>query len=473
MLDFPSSPTTGQQYPAPPVAGIPTYTWDGEKWSTAASSGGGNKVIVADTAPTGVPDNTLWWESDSGLLYVLYNDGDTTQWVLAVPVSGMDISALALKDSPIFTGNPTAPTPPAGDNDTSIATTAFVSAYAAPLDALAYSGLQVNGAMEISQERGTTQITIPPPGYVADHWFCGGTPTVNCNVSASMVPGLPNSIAGLTATPIASLAAGDYWYVSQKIEGYRCARLAWGTANARPITICFWSAHHRPGLYTVAVQNGQSPTRAYCCTYTHVAADVAQYNVVTVPGDTTGTWKSDNSVGLFVLFTMASGSNYIAPLANTWYSANDIAAPGQVNAMAATSDVWRLTGIMVLPGSVAPSSTRAPSILRPYAQELITCQRYFYNGVPPARGIATGGTTVGRMACPHPVSMRVAPTLTIVASLPVWDGVTTTTVTGVNTNYCTTTAFEADFTTAAALATWRPALFYQGAGGNIVVDARL
>ncbi len=31
-LDFPSSPTVGQKYPASPVAGLPTYTWDGEKW---------------------------------------------------------------------------------------------------------------------------------------------------------------------------------------------------------------------------------------------------------------------------------------------------------------------------------------------------------------------------------------------------------------------------------------------------------
>lgn len=44
-------------------------------------------------------------------------------------------TALALKAdlaSPIFTGNPTAPTPTAGDNDTSIATTAFVQAATRP-----------------------------------------------------------------------------------------------------------------------------------------------------------------------------------------------------------------------------------------------------------------------------------------------------------------------------------------------------
>lgn len=38
------------------------------------------------------------------------------------------VMGLAETDSPAFTGNPTAPTPTAGDNDTSIATTAFVQA---------------------------------------------------------------------------------------------------------------------------------------------------------------------------------------------------------------------------------------------------------------------------------------------------------------------------------------------------------
>lgn len=39
----------------------------------------------------------------------------------------VDTSTLATKASPAFTGNPTAPTPPLGDNDTSIANTEFVN----------------------------------------------------------------------------------------------------------------------------------------------------------------------------------------------------------------------------------------------------------------------------------------------------------------------------------------------------------
>jgi len=39
MFDFPSSPSVNQKYPASPVAGQPTYTWDGQKWLVADLSG--------------------------------------------------------------------------------------------------------------------------------------------------------------------------------------------------------------------------------------------------------------------------------------------------------------------------------------------------------------------------------------------------------------------------------------------------
>src|SRR4029077_8942830 len=40
-LNFPSSPTAGQKFPASPIAGLPVYTWDGEKWTTIGGSATG------------------------------------------------------------------------------------------------------------------------------------------------------------------------------------------------------------------------------------------------------------------------------------------------------------------------------------------------------------------------------------------------------------------------------------------------
>jgi hypothetical protein len=47
-LDFPNAPTVGQKYPASPVAGTPTYTWDGVKWTTVGAAIAGKTAFLND-----------------------------------------------------------------------------------------------------------------------------------------------------------------------------------------------------------------------------------------------------------------------------------------------------------------------------------------------------------------------------------------------------------------------------------------
>jgi hypothetical protein len=54
-LDFPNAPTVGQKYPQPSIPGVPTYGWDGEKWTTnggaaAVGAGPSNAVPTMDGA---------------------------------------------------------------------------------------------------------------------------------------------------------------------------------------------------------------------------------------------------------------------------------------------------------------------------------------------------------------------------------------------------------------------------------------
>jgi hypothetical protein len=46
-----------------------------------AAGGSGGGVTIADTPPGSPTQGALWWESDTGGLYISYNDGNTTQWV--------------------------------------------------------------------------------------------------------------------------------------------------------------------------------------------------------------------------------------------------------------------------------------------------------------------------------------------------------------------------------------------------------
>ena len=43
--------------------------------------GEGNEAITSVTAPSGAVDGDLWWDEETGSLYIYYNDGTSSQWV--------------------------------------------------------------------------------------------------------------------------------------------------------------------------------------------------------------------------------------------------------------------------------------------------------------------------------------------------------------------------------------------------------
>jgi hypothetical protein len=53
-----------------------------------AGSGGGAATSIADTPPATPTNGQLWWESDTGTLWISYNDGNSTQWVAVGGGSG-------------------------------------------------------------------------------------------------------------------------------------------------------------------------------------------------------------------------------------------------------------------------------------------------------------------------------------------------------------------------------------------------
>ena len=342
VLDFPASPAVGDRYPTPVVTGQPQYRWDGLVWLATDAAADATDVSVAEDQP--------------------FTEVQKAQGRKNI--------------------------------------------YAAPFDAMAYSGMQINGSMEVSQEKGTAQTTTHLE-YIVDGWrlFLGGTAGMACGQAVGGPPGITNIIFASTLTAQPSLGASDQVFLFQNIEGWRVARLAWGTTNASPITIAFWSNHVRTGVYSVSVHNGV-PDRSYSASYTQNASNVFQYNTITIPGDTVGTWARDNTTGMQIVFGLGSGTANTAPSANTWSTGSYSAAPGQINGVAATSDSFRITGVVVLPGIEAPSAARSPLIMRPYDQELITCKRY-YQKFP---GIVVDINTVCQ-SFPYPVEFRAQPAL--------------------------------------------------------------
>ena len=87
---IPPSGTTAQR-PSTPLAGMLRYNtttskfelYNGTIWG---SVGGG--ASISDTAPTSPQAGDLWWKSDEGQMYVYYNDGNSSQWVIGNAFAG-------------------------------------------------------------------------------------------------------------------------------------------------------------------------------------------------------------------------------------------------------------------------------------------------------------------------------------------------------------------------------------------------
>jgi len=372
--------------PGPPGADSTVPGPPGPEGPPGPAGSGGAAVLVSETPPVGALDNSLWWESDTGLLYIKYNDGTSSQWVLAVPgTSAASLSAVTYVPQTLSVAEKTQ---------------ARSNIYAAPFDALAYSGMQINGACEVAQ---TGPGPVALPSFLMDGWTGskGGTMAVtgqqNYGVSGNGVAGISKGIHLLVSTAQASVTGNDRVILYQTIEGYRTSRLAWGTVDAQPVSLGFWVSHHRTGVYSGALLN-IAQDRSCAFTYTVNAVDTWEYKTVTLPGCIDGTWNATNGIGMLVMFCMACGPTLLAATPNVWQVGTFYGAVGQVNGVAATSDVFRITGLVVLPGIELPSAARSAFIMRPFDQELMTCQRYYeksynYATIPSsAVGAGTNGT---------------------------------------------------------------------------------
>jgi hypothetical protein len=230
----------------------------------------------------------------------------------------------------------------------------------------------INGDMRISQRNGTSAGTYGAgAAYWLDRWVNTATIANNMQVQQSTVaPAGFNNSTIFRALTGATIGSSDIFVSQQMIEGLNVGDLAWGTASAATITVSFWVRSSVTGTFGGSIRNG-SVNRSYPFTYSIASADTWTYRTVTIPGDTTGTWATDNSAGLSLNFDLGSGSTFRGT-AGTWAAANFIGATGSVSPMATNGATFYLTGVQLEVGTVATPFER-----RLYGQELFLCQRYF------------------------------------------------------------------------------------------------
>jgi len=305
----------------------------------------------------------------------------------------------------------------------------------------------INGAMMIDQRNAGASVT-PSNSYTLDRWTTNTSVASKFTVQQSTTAptGFKNSLL-VTSSSAYTVGSSDILALQQKIEGYNVSDLGWGAAGALTVTLSFWVRSSLTGTFGGSIANS-GYTRSYPFSYTISAANTWEQKTITITGDTTGTWATDNSTGLRVIFGLGVGSTY-SSTANAWAAGEYYSTTGATSVVGTNGATFYITGVQLEVGSTATPFER-----RLYGQELANCQRYYYRTTPTS-GSAFGfgwnaNTTVSVVAGSFPVPMRDKPSAleqsgtashyqilhgaiaTTCSSVPSFDTITSTTIYSAN-----------------------------------------
>jgi hypothetical protein len=202
-VDFPTSPSNGQTF----TSGTITYTYNATAglWNSAASAasgGGGSSVTVSDTAPASPSDGDMWFNSSDLKLYIRYNDGATSQWIIAAPAGS------AAAAGPGVTVSDTAPASPS-DGD------------------MWYNSLDLNLYVYYNDGSSSQWVQSAPQQAGAD--------------GATGAAGSPTSYANLAAFPSSGNTAGDFGFATDTKAIYVWDGTEWDRIYSGPQEMVEWS----------------------------------------------------------------------------------------------------------------------------------------------------------------------------------------------------------------------------------------
>ena len=269
----------------------------------------------------------------------------------------------------------------------------------------------INGAMTIDQRNAGASVTPANDAYTLDRWQVNISDsskfTIQQNAGSVTPPTGFTNYLGVTSSSAFSLAAGSYFVLDQKIEGFNVADLGWGTANAKTVTLSFWVRSSLTGTFGGVLRNS-AENRSYPFTYTISAANTWEQKSVTIAGDTSGTWLTTTGVGIYVGFGLGVGTTY-SGTAGAWAGSTFASATGATSVVSTNGATFYITGVQLEVGFTATSFD-----YRPYGTELALCQRYYYglsgSGIPIMIGQAySTSAVIGAFVIP--TEMRAIPTL--------------------------------------------------------------
>ena len=286
--------------------------------------------------------------------------------------------------------------------------------------------LIINGDMAIDQRNAGALINPAIVNYTVDRWQYyqsqASKGSMGQNAGAITPPTGFTNYLGFTSSSAYSITATDQFFIRQKIEGFNISDLGWGTVNAKTVTLSFWVYSSLTGTFGGALQNNGA-NKNYPFTYTISSANTWEQKTVTIAGDTTGTWLTDNGRGISLDFSLGTGSTYSAT-AGAWSSSSFVtSATGATSVVGTNGATFYITGVQLETGTTA-----TPFENLQYGQQLALCQRYFQSSwsqgsaIGSAVSLTTNSTQqswgsnnagIAGQAFLLPVTMRTIPTLVV------------------------------------------------------------
>lgn len=238
-------------------------------------------------------------------------------------------------------------------------------------DKLGNRNLITNGAMQVAQ-RGTSAIQIGTGTYNLDRFR--GYDNTDGTFTVQQVTDAPSGFgysAKVTVTAAdSSLASTQQAKFQQRIEGNVLTQLKLGTSAAETFTLSFYVKSSVTGTYAVGFINA-SNNRSYVGTYSISSANTWEYKTITVQGDTSGTWATNNTTGLNIQWSLGMGSSFEAA-PDQWHASEESHTTSAVDLISTLNATWQITGIQLEVGNTA-----TPFEHKRFSDELQHCQRYY------------------------------------------------------------------------------------------------
>ena len=304
---------------------------------------------------------------------------------------------------------------------------------------LSHRNIIINGAMNVAQ-RGTSSTSAAFQTVDRFAMYFTGTdenPTqVIFNVDPPGAYHLPTTgphprkegfrkAFGITnGNQTSGAGAGDYIYISHKIEAQDMAQCGWNYTDANSfITLSFWvKSSAAQNFYVYLKAPDSSTAQHYAFETGALTAFTWKKVVVKIPGNSNLQFDLNTSMGLEIVWSPFFGTDYTSSGAslNTWGNLDNSARmPDYATGWYTTNDAsFQITGVQLEVGPVATPFEHCS-----YAEEFRRCARYCYQWIDDQMlgfGQVYSGSGYVKIFPPVPVNMRAKPSVTKNAPTGYW-----------------------------------------------------